>query len=86
MKDKAQSVLDKLKNKARMSGKNFQLLLQLFCQEEFLRRIGKSKYHRNLILKGGLLLYSLSEFTSRPTMDIDFLLRSFPNERTIVEK
>jgi len=39
MADIAQSVLDKLKIKARETGKSYQLLLQLFCQEEFLRRL-----------------------------------------------
>ena len=36
MTDIAVSVLSRLKNKAKESGKNYQLCLQLFCQEEFL--------------------------------------------------
>lgn len=39
MVDLAKSTLVRLKNKARESKRNYQLCLQLFCQEEFLRRL-----------------------------------------------
>ena len=79
MSDIAASVLARLKNKAQISGRSYQLCLQLFCQEEFLRRLEKSKYAENLVLKGGLLIYSLTDFDSRVTVDVDFLLRQMPN-------
>lgn len=79
MGDIASSVLTRLKNKAKESGRSYQLCLQLFCQEEFLRRLEKSKYVDNLVLKGGLFIYSLTEFDSRVTVDVDFLLRKIPN-------
>ena len=79
MADIAASVLARLKNKAAESGRSYQLCLQLFCQEEFLRRLEKSKYAENLVLKGGLFLYSLTGFDSRVTVDVDFLLRQVPN-------
>ena len=79
MADIAASVLARLKNKAKESGRSYQLCLQLFCQEEFLRRLEKSKYAENLVLKGGLFLYSLTDFDSRVTVDVDFLLRQIPN-------
>lgn len=79
MADIAASVLARLKNKATESGRSYQLCLQLFCQEEFLRRLEKSKYVENLVLKGGLFLYSLTNFDSRVTVDVDFLLRQIPN-------
>ena len=79
MVDIAASVLARLKNKAAESGRSYQLCLQLFCQEEFLRRLEKSKYVENLVLKGGLLIYSLTDFDSRVTVDVDFLLRKIPN-------
>ena len=79
MADVAASVLARLKNKAAESGRSYQLCLQLFCQEEFLRRLEKSKYAENLVLKGGLFLYSLTDFDSRVTVDVDFLLRQVPN-------
>lgn len=79
MADKAASVLAKLKNKAKISGISYQQCLQLFMQEEFLRKLSKSGYEDNLILKGGLFIYTLTNFESRATIDIDFLLRGFSN-------
>lgn len=79
MADKAASVLARLKNKSVESGRSYQLCLQLFCQEEFLRHLEKSKYVDNFVLKGGLFIYTLTEFESRVTMDIDLLLQKLPN-------
>ena len=79
MADIAASILARLKNKASESGRSYQLCLQLFCQEEFLRRLEKSRYAENLVLKGGLFIYSLTDFDSRVTIDVDFLLRKMPN-------
>ena len=75
MADIAASVLAQLKNKAAESDGSY----QLFCQGEFLRRLEKSKYAENLVLKGGLFLHSLTDFDSRVTVDVDFLLRQIPN-------
>ena len=86
MADVAASVLARLKNKAAKSGRSYQLCLQLFCQEEFLRRLEKSKYAENLVLKGGLFLYSLTDFDSRVTADVDFLLRKLPNTPEQLQK
>ena len=79
MADMAASVLAKLKNKAKSSGISYQQCLQLFFQEEFLRRLAGSKYAENFVLKGGLFIYSLTDFDSRVTVDVDFLLRKIPN-------
>lgn len=90
MADMAASVLARLKNKAKETGRSYQLCMQLFCQEEFLRRLEKSEYAENLVLKGGLFIYSLTDFDSRVTVDVDFLLRKIPNTpeqlRVILEK
>ena len=90
MADIAASVLARLKNRAAESGRSYQLCLQLFCQEEFLRRLEKSEYAENLVLKGGLFIYSLTDFDSRVTVDVDFLLRQMPNTpeqlKTVLEK
>lgn len=79
MADIGASVLARLKNKAKETGRSNQLCVQLFCQEEFLRRLERSDYAENLVLKGGLFLYTLTGFDSRVTMDIDFLLRQMAN-------
>lgn len=90
MTDIAASVLARLKNKAAESGKSYQLCLQLFCQEEFLRRLEKSRYADNLVLKGGLFIYSVTDFDSRVTVDVDFLLQKVPNTpeqlKTVLEE
>ena len=79
-------ILQKLKSKAKLKGMSFQLVLQLFCQEEFLRRLEKSKFRDLLILKGGLFLFSYSDFESRPTMDIDFLAQNLSNDKEEMKK
>lgn len=79
MADVAASVLAKLRNKAKASGISYQQCLQLFVQEEFLRKLSKSGLENFLVLKGGLFIYTLTNFESRATIDVDFLLRGFSN-------
>lgn len=79
MADKAASVLAKLRNRAKAAGISYQQCLQLFVQEEFLRKLSKSGLEDCLVLKGGLFIYTLTNFDSRTTIDVDFLLRNFPN-------
>lgn len=90
MPDIAASVLAKLKNKAKASKISYQQCLQLFMQEEFLRKLFKSNCTDNLILKGGLFIYTLTNFESRATIDVDFLLRnasnSMENIKTLIEQ
>ncbi|MBN4062979.1 MAG: nucleotidyltransferase [Alkaliphilus sp.] len=80
------SVLAKLKNKSIIEGIQLHQVINLFCQEEFIRRLSHSKYKKNLILKGGFLLYSLSGFTARPTVDTDYLLKNYPSSLDTIEK
>ena len=80
MPDLAASVLAKLKNRAKASGISYQQCLQLFFQEEFLRRLAASKYAENFVLKGGLFIYTLTNFESRATVDVDFLMRGLSND------
>ena len=79
MADIGASVLARLRNKAKDTGRSTQLCMQLFCQEEFLRRLEKSEYANNFVLKGGLFLYAITEFDSRMTVDVDFMIRKIPN-------
>lgn len=80
MADIAASVLAKLKNKAKSSGISYQQCLQLFFQEEFLRKLSASQYAENFVLKGGLFIYTLTNFESRATVDVDFLMRGLNND------
>ena len=47
MADVAASVLAKLKNKAKATRISYQQCLQLFFQEEFLRKLAGSRYAEN---------------------------------------
>ena len=80
MADVAASVLAKLKNKSKASGVSYQQCLQLFFQEEFLRKLASSRYANNFVLKGGLFIYTLTNFESRATVDVDFLMRGLNND------
>ena len=75
----AASVLARLKNQSKATGLSFQTILQLFVQEEFLRRLSLSEYVEKMILKGGMFIYALTEFDSRPSRDIDFMFRCINN-------
>ncbi len=86
MGNMAASVLARLKNKSKEQDIPLQQLLSLFCQEEFIRRLSGSNYKENLILKGGFLLYSISRFTTRPTVDADYLLKNYSNDMSSIEK
>lgn len=86
VKNISASVLARLKNQAKTSKISFQMVLQLFAQEEFLRKLSASDYSDNLILKGGMFIYTLTEFDSRPTRDIDFMLRNLQGSLENIEK
>lgn len=90
MNDLGASVLARLKNQAKETRLSYQTCLQLFFQEEFLRRLSRSQYCSNFILKGGLFIYTLTEFQSRVTQDIDFLMRQLTNDldsvKTVMEE
>lgn len=86
VKNMGASVLARLKQQAKNEGIAFQTVLQLFCQEEFLRKLSRTPYVENLVLKGGMFIYTITEFQSRPTRDIDFLMRRLSNDLDNVEK
>ncbi|MFH1728759.1 MAG: nucleotidyl transferase AbiEii/AbiGii toxin family protein [Pseudomonadota bacterium] len=75
IKDHAASVRAKLLNYSKQHGIIFNRILIYYFQERFLYRVSISKYKNDLILKGGALLLSLNIAKSRPTQDIDFLLK-----------
>ena len=69
----AASVKQKILNKSRLKKRPFPELIQYYAMERFLYRLTESKYAKDFILKGALLLraWELEEY--RSTMDIDFL-------------
>ena len=84
VKNMAASVLARLKQQAKQQNIPFQLALQLFAQEEFLRKLSMSDYAGNFILKGGMFIYTLTDFEARPTRDVDFLLRNLNGETAYI--
>ena len=86
VKNMAASLLTRLKNQSKEEGIPFQMVLQLFAQEEFLRKLALSQYADNLILKGGMFIYTLTEFDSRPTRDIDFLIKNLHGSLENIEQ
>ncbi len=86
IKDMGTSVLARIKKQSEETGINYQSCLQLLAQEEFLRKLEYSNYSENFILKGGMFLYTLTNFAGRPTMDIDFLMRRINNDITGMEQ
>lgn len=86
MADKAASVLAELRNKAKEIGISYQQCLQLFVQEEFLRKLSLSGYDDCLVLKGGLFIYTLTNFESRATVDVDFLLLKYSNSMNDIKE
>lgn len=75
------SVKERLKNKRKETGKNFDELLVLYGIERLLYRISVSEHSDQFILKGGALLYTLLDNDARMTRDIDVLARKLQNSR-----
>lgn len=53
-------------------------LLQNYMLERLLERISLSKYSKNFVLKGGMLISAIVGLDSRSTMDMDTTLRNLP--------
>ncbi len=80
----ADSVRQRLLNKARSDNRSFNELLQYYAMERFLYRLSCSNSAHRFILKGALLLkvWETSEF--RATMDIDMLGKTSNDEADIL--
>lgn len=59
-------------------------LYQMFFFEQILKRISKSKYRNNIILKGGLLLSSILGENMRTTRDMDATLKSIELDKDVI--
>ncbi|MHA6260026.1 nucleotidyl transferase AbiEii/AbiGii toxin family protein [Sporosarcina sp. CAU 1771] len=84
-KNMAASVFERLKNVSKKNGKTLDSVLLLYFQERLLYRLSKSSYKDKFLLKGGLFLFSLTQFSARPTRDIDFLATYISNEIESIE-
>lgn len=86
IKDKAASVKARLLNISRKEKLDFDALLLRYFQERFLYRLMLSEFSDNFILKGGFLLLCLRMPWSRPTKDVDFLVRGLKNTSSEFER
>lgn len=59
--------------------------IQKVAQDVILLKIGKSKYKRNITIKGGVVIHNISKDLRRATrdMDIDFIRYSLEDESII---
>lgn len=72
-KDLGASVRQRLLNRARERGEDFQLVLINYAIERFLYRLSQSKHRDRLVLKGAMLFSAWEEAPHRPTRDLDLL-------------
>ena len=73
-----------IRNISKKTGVNANSLLQMCLFEGILEKISKSKYKNHIILKGGLLIFSLIGVEMRSTLDMDTTIRGLPmNEENI---
>lgn len=74
----SRQLTDLVKNKAERLGISAQILLRRYFMEKFLERISKSKYNKNFVLKGGVLVSALVGLNVRTTQDIDLSIMNTP--------
>jgi len=66
-----QSVLDRLRNEAKATGRPVAEVVELYTVERFLHRLGRSAHRERFVLKGAQLLRHWLGSQSRPTRDVD---------------
>jgi len=70
------SLKGQIRNIAKTKGVSAQVVLQNYFFERFLDRLSRSEYKEKFILKGGLLIASMSGLNARSTMDMDATVHS----------
>ena len=68
----------KIRNISKGEDAKAKALIRIFFMERFLERVSLSKYRKNFILKGGMLVASLLGVNMRATMDIDTTVKALP--------
>lgn len=74
------SLKGKIKNIAKANKLSAQEVLQMYLFERFITRLEASDYSDHFILKGGLLIASITGISQRTTMDMDGTLRNISME------
>lgn len=86
IKDVAASVRGRLLNIAKNERRSFDSVLLLYMQERLLYRLSVSEFSSKFILKGGLLMFMLTEYKGRPTKDIDLLAQQISNDKEDIKE
>ena len=86
IKDMAASVRARPAIIAKTEKRSFDSILLLYMQERLLYRISISNYGERFVLKGGLLMFMLTEYKGRPTKDIDLLAQQVSNDKDNLKK
>lgn len=68
----AASIHRRLLNGARERQEDVQFVLQRYCAERFLYRVGESQHREDFVLKGAMLFALWGGSLYRPTRDLDF--------------
>ena len=75
-----------IRNISKKTGVNPNSLLQMCLFEGILEKLSKSKYSKNFILKGGLLISSLIGVDMRSTMDMDTTIKGISLNEDAITK
>lgn len=86
IKDKGKSIRVRLLNISKETPYGYNIMLARYVQERMLYRLSESQYNDRFFLKGGALLYAYSQMKSRPTLDIDFLIKNMSNDKEKIKK
>jgi predicted nucleotidyltransferase component of viral defense system len=81
----AQSVHQRLLNKARERREDPNLVLIHYALERFLYRLGRSPYRDRFILKGAMLFAAWTDQAHRPTRDLDLLGIGDSSDQVLVQ-
>jgi predicted nucleotidyltransferase component of viral defense system len=81
----AASIQQRLLNRARETGEDFQVTLNNYLLERFLYRLGQSPARSRFVLKGALLFRLWADTPYRATLDLDLLWRGAGNRDAIAE-
>jgi len=84
IKDMPASVRSRLMQKAKEQGKTFDEIMTLYMLERLLYRLSFSRYRKQFVLKGGLLLCVLFQDQHRTTKDADLLARQLASRLDIM--
>jgi len=64
-----------VRNLSKEKNVNAEIILRNFMLERFLERVSFSKYSKNFILKGGMLIAAIVGMNTRTTMDMDITIK-----------